>query len=267
MKQVYTLITLTLISLSGFSQGYEYAIVHNTGYNFSIVAIPDFDDTYTDMSDIGFVLMLPAGNADITNISQFYGRSWIQTEVTAEQLTNYPPGSLGDGSRDAVLMVLPPGQTIMAHTSGNPFTVLTFDISNSPTAGVLEFLLNTDPIAIGLDGAFDSFFNSNIDATTTQDYFAGIASGMGSYDFATLGVQEPQLSNVQFSIYPNPASNVINIKTDLEFTKVELYDILGKRVLETGATNQLNISSFKSGVYFVKLHSTKGTLTKKVVIE
>ncbi|MEO6349011.1 MAG: T9SS type A sorting domain-containing protein [Aquaticitalea sp.] len=58
-----------------------------------------------------------------------------------------------------------------------------------------------------------------------------------------------------------------NIQTDLQFTKVELYDVLGKRVMDTVATNQLNIERFKSGIYFVKIHTVNGTVTKKLVIE
>lgn len=265
MKQLYSFIAIALITFSGFSQGYEFAIVHNQNSNFSVVAIPDYNVTNSDMSDVGFTLMVPEGDSMITNMTLFYGRPWTATHVTAQMFSELV--FIDSGGRDAFAMNLPPGQTIISHSAGNPIVLITFDVSNPPATGLLEILLNTDSIAIDLDGALDCFFNSNINGTYTQDYFSGIASGMGSYDFATLGVQEPQLSNVQFSIYPNPASNVINIKTDLEFTKVELYDILGKRVLETGATNQLNISSFKSGVYFVKLHSTKGTLTKKVVIE
>ena len=64
-----------LLTFSGFSQGYQFGIVHNSDYNFSIVAVPDFDATNTDVSDIGFALMLPAGDADIINTVDFNGRA------------------------------------------------------------------------------------------------------------------------------------------------------------------------------------------------
>jgi hypothetical protein len=264
MKTFYTFLAIFLISLTGFSQGYEFAVVYNSGYNFSIVAIPDFTASNTDISDIGFALMLPAGNADVTNTSQFNGRSWTTNQVDAATLTGI---GLGDGSRDAFVMNLPPGQTIFSHTSGTPFVLLSFDVSNMPTSGLLEILPNTDPIATGLGGAVDSFYNSNIDATTTQNYFTGLAVGMGSFDFAILGVQQPELSDTQLSIYPNPATEVININTDLELMKVELFDILGKRVFDAGSTNQLKVDQLKSGMYFLKIHTTNGKITKKVIIE
>ncbi len=74
MKQFYTLFFALLMTYPCFSQGYEFGIVSNSDYNFSIVAIPDFDGTNTDISDIGFALMLPTGNTDIINIEQFNGR-------------------------------------------------------------------------------------------------------------------------------------------------------------------------------------------------
>ena len=49
----------------------SFGIVNTSGYNFKIVAIPDFDSTgNTDVSNIGFTLMLPAGAADAMNIIQ-----------------------------------------------------------------------------------------------------------------------------------------------------------------------------------------------------
>jgi hypothetical protein len=53
----------------------------------------------------------------------------------------------------------------------------------------------------------------------------------------------------------------------MQLTKVELFDILGKRVLITGASKQLKIEHLKVGVYFLKIHSGTHTLTKKIIIE
>lgn len=115
------LIIVFLMGILCHSQSYEFGIQHNGGYNFSIVATPNFDATNTDISDIGFALMLPAGDANITNVSDFNGRPWGTTEITATQLTG---AGLGDGTRDSFAMNLPPGQTLLSHTSGTPFTLL-----------------------------------------------------------------------------------------------------------------------------------------------
>ncbi|MFT5243781.1 MAG: hypothetical protein ACI8QQ_001714, partial [Psychroserpens sp.] len=47
--------------------------------------------------------------------------------------------------------------------------------------------------------------------------------------------------------------------------KVELYSILGKKVLEVNRNNSIDISAFNSGIYFVKIHSGNRTISKKII--
>lgn len=72
---------------------------------------------------------------------------------------------------------------------------------------------------------------------------------------------------VAFGIYPNPASEVINVSTNLQLTHIELYNMLGKRVLNTTNTKQLRVNHLNTGMYFLKAHSATGTLTKKIMLE
>ncbi|MDG5491225.1 T9SS type A sorting domain-containing protein [Psychroserpens sp. SPM9] len=263
MKQFYLLFVVIFSAFSVNSQNYEFGIVHNQDYTFSVVAVPDFDATDTDISDIGFALMLPAGNADIENVSPFNSRVWSATEVTAEQLTTF---GLGDGTRDGFVMNLPPGQTILSHVSGEPFVLVTFDVSNTPTTGSLELLTNSDPIAIGLGGAVDSFYNSNIDGTTTQDYFGGFITGMESIMFDTLSTLEVIIDD-SVSVYPNPASDIIYIKTLNTIESLQLFDILGKRVVNSKNENEIKVSDYQSGVYVLKVKTNKGQVIKRIVID
>ena len=264
MKTFYILFFAFLFTISGFSQGYEFGIVHNSDYNFSIVAVPDFDGTNTDISDIGFALMLPTGDADIINISQFNSRNWSATQVTASQLTDF---GLGDGTRDAFVMNLPPGQTILSHTTNTPFVLVTFDVSNMPTSGLLEFLTNTDPIALGLGNAADSFYNSNIDETTTQNYFNGLVFGQENFMLETLSLDDIELENYTISVFPNPTIKMLNVSTNLEVIQLMLYDILGKQVLSTKNTNSITVDHLSAGNYIIKIETNRGYITKKVIVE
>ncbi|WP_040280937.1 T9SS type A sorting domain-containing protein [Psychroserpens damuponensis] len=264
MKHFYTFIFTILFSITGFSQGYQFGIVHNADYNFSIVAVPDFDATNTDISDIGFALMMPAGDADIINISEFNGRLWTPNQVTAAQLSSF---NLGDGTRDAFVMNMPPGQTILSHTANTPFILMTFDVTNMPTTGVMEILTNTDPIAMGLAGAVDSFYNSNIDQTTTQDYFNGLVSGQEDFMFSTLSLENIELDNYSLSVYPNPSIEMLNVSTNLNVIKMELYDILGKQVLTVNDTKTMTVNHINAGNYILKIETNKGFMTKKVIVE
>ena len=76
------------------------------------------------------------------------------------------------------------------------------------------------------------------------------------------------------SVYPNPTNNVLNISADLASignANVEIYDISGKQVYKNSElfynTNaaSVDISSFQTGVYMLKLTTPKLTQTIKVV--
>ncbi|MBO6880934.1 T9SS type A sorting domain-containing protein [Winogradskyella sp.] len=264
MRQLYTFFLALLLTFCGYAQQYDFGIVHNGGYNFSVVATPDFDATDTDVSDIGFALMLPAGDADVTNLTQFNGRAWTATQVTETQFTT---AGIDSNGRDGFAMNLPPGQTILSHTTGTPFVLVSFDISNMPSSGQLEILLNTDPIAMMLGGALDSFYNANIDSTSTQNYFGEISPGQGSFNFSTLGIDDVVEQGLSVSVYPNPASEFITVEASFHIDDIELFDITGKQVLKTVQTNAIKVSHLPNGIYLLKIVTNKGSLTKKLVIK
>ncbi|NGX83735.1 T9SS type A sorting domain-containing protein [Aequorivita sp. KMM 9714] len=80
-----------------------------------------------------------------------------------------------------------------------------------------------------------------------------------------LGTIENLLSQV--SIYPNPASSIINLKTpsDVEVESIVLFDTLGKRVNVNFNNGVINVSSIASGVYLLKVETSAGTITQKIV--
>ena len=266
MKKLYFPILFFLTALMGYGQSYDFGIVHVSGYDFKVVAIPDFDSSGdTDISDVGFTLMLPAGNADITNVvGQLSGRPWATSEFDATFLTG---AGLGDGTRDAWVFNLPPGQTLLAHTSGVQFDLVTFTVSNSPGSGVISLLANSDPIATGAGGVLNSFYNSNIDNTTTQDYFSAIDGGLASFDFSTLSISDPEL-NAALKIYPNPASDFIRIQSTIRINTVKLYNMIGKEVLESANFEYINVRNLAAGLYFVEVTDNNDRkATRKIVIE
>jgi hypothetical protein len=71
-----------------------------------------------------------------------------------------------------------------------------------------------------------------------------------------------------FSIYPNPTHNTINIFTTANLTKnVQIFDLVGKQVVNEMVTgNSLNFN-LKSGIYVVKVEEAGKVATQKLVIE
>ena len=80
--------------------------------------------------------------------------------------------------------------------------------------------------------------------------------------FDTRIISFSDLIDVELSIFPNPATNYIDvfIGGDLDsFTYLEIYDVQGRKlkniqVLEN--TLRLNLDKFERGAYLLKLNST-----------
>jgi len=92
----------------------------------------------------------------------------------------------------------------------------------------------------------------------------------------TLGVNDNVLNEKEFSIHPNPTKlDYFNIKNNTQQTlsQVSIYDLTGKKVLNTSINNseldnRINLSGINSGVYLVKISNTAGnSLVKKLVIQ
>ena len=93
----------------------------------------------------------------------------------------------------------------------------------------------------------------------------------GSWEEATgqpaLSVSDNVLGS-KFKVYPNPVNDVITIASkNIDVTSVSLYSVLGKQVLSglELKNNSLNISELAKGVYFLKINSNQGTVTKRII--
>ena len=84
-------------------------------------------------------------------------------------------------------------------------------------------------------------------------------------DAATAGVNDSQLTKT-ISIYPNPVKNQLFINSQETIQSVEVFNLLGKRVLSTTHVNgSLDVSSLSKSVYILKLTSNNGVSTKRFV--
>jgi hypothetical protein len=90
------------------------------------------------------------------------------------------------------------------------------------------------------------------------------------YD-ASLSVEDFEFSDLL--MYPNPTKDQVTLKWDKpEDVSIRVYDTQGKIVIYGKKVNLMNefridLSSFNPGIYFVKLNSAKGEITKKLIIK
>ncbi len=93
------------------------------------------------------------------------------------------------------------------------------------------------------------------------------AHAQESKSTATSKTQEPIIEGL--TIYPNPTSGgkiYISSKLSLD-KKVEIFNVLGKKVLETVITSkEVNVSQLTAGVYIIKIKEGEATATRKLII-
>jgi len=89
----------------------------------------------------------------------------------------------------------------------------------------------------------------------------------GNVTSSTLGVEDEDMLDQKISIYPNPASTYINIKSQTPITSVEIFDAIGRKVITKNETTKLRVDLLTSGVYVLKVISENEIFTKRIIIK
>jgi len=124
-----------------------------------------------------------------------------------------------------------------------------------------------------------------IDAETLEYHDEGLASGEYTYQVGavyehcealsetvvvviTLGVCD--LQKDAYRIFPNPTDNDVNIVGNIIPTSVRIYNITGQLMYETTtcSTNmRLSVTTMPAGIYFIKIDSSNGSTTQKLIVK
>jgi hypothetical protein len=76
-----------------------------------------------------------------------------------------------------------------------------------------------------------------------------------------VGLQEPSI--VSYVIYPNPATDLIQVSSTEKIEQLEVLDLNGMRVLSSSIP-QINIQSLPIGIYLVRFNMNGVTMTKRI---
>jgi hypothetical protein len=268
MKHLYLLIAI-LITTAISAQNYDYSLqftgTAGTGnYQFALIATPDFEQVDGVTADMGAAIYIPSGYT-LGNFA--IGNSNLQPFEWANSNENSYDGDVTD------LIQLLRSDFVgnnFTHAANDPIELVFFEIisdsgnGNNPTTGQIILAENNDSNVT--TNFYESYLNINIGAGT-QDYFGVHTPGSNFINFETLSVTENVLETTEIFVYPNPTSEFINITSTKTIDKTELYDLLGKRVLQTAQTNQIKINHLPNGVYLLKVFADGKSITKKVVIK
>lgn len=167
---------------------------------------------------------------------------------------------------NAINVTIGPGVTSLQfedHSGGGTPVVW----AANQTLNIINFadnVLNFGGVATGLTE--EQLAKITVDVDTTGKELTLTSSG----DLVlapTLSAKVP-FSNVNFSIYPNPVDNILNIESEEQIAVIQITDVLGKTITtQKGKLKSVNTANFAKGIYILKVFAKNGASTAKKFIK
>ncbi|MET2986439.1 spondin domain-containing protein [Aureibaculum conchae] len=122
-------------------------------------------------------------------------------------------------------------------------------------------------------GSDNSDTNPAVDMFSLQNTAPFSSQIVGTFKFTfqkVLSVNDNELQRA-VSVYPNPSNDNLFIKNNgtQNLEKAEIFSVSGQKVKafnQISNNNNLNITSLKRGMYFLRLQSDKGSTVKKIIV-
>ena len=153
------------------------------------------------------------------------------------------------------------GNTYCKNTSGansvSPAVPHT-DTANWAIVNATGAIADGNPATNGaiVGGALDLTNSVYVDSIVFDNI---VPSALGTADFG--------YANNTISLYPNPAQGVLNISSSNSITKIEVYDLLGKKVVSNDNASNVNVADLGKGAYIVKVMQENGSVVAKRFIK
>ena len=108
--------------------------------------------------------------------------------------------------------------------------------------------------------------NDNANAGSTNGNFT--INYIEFYYAETAGLADSNLSDENsIHLFPNPVKDILSIKSPSILKKLEVFNVLGQKVMGRENTNSLNVTKLNSGAYILKTINENGTVSTKKFIK
>lgn len=159
------------------------------------------------------------------------------------------------------LQIMSSSHPVEAKVRGNiaEFIFKNINLDSGGHGNILLKLKTRSNLAVGttVSNKADIFF----------DYNHPIITNFANTTFQALSVPENNL-NQAIKIYPNPTDNVVNIKADSTIRSIQVYDVQGRILISKILSEEnasVDLSSYSSGIYYLKINSDNGAKTEKLI--
>ena len=229
-------------------------------YNNGFTRTPSFSEI--------FILTPPTtapGVYDYTSNTAYGPATTDYTYTNPDDPTNFFSRILSSAQ------MLPNGNILICDgDSGYFFEIDTNDnivweyINPTGTSGIMA--QGDDPEAVPNTVFRATKYSLDHPAFTGRDLTPGNPIELNSENNAPCDVLSTEEFSIQdVAIYPNPASDIININSSRSINRIEVYNSLGALILQVNDTHKINVSNFDSGIYFLRISSNTRSITKKII--
>lgn len=104
------------------------------------------------------------------------------------------------------------------------------------------------------------FFRARNGDATTKIYIDNIDSSVLDGDGETIGIDDIK-NDLDIVFFPNPVKDILNIST--EVAHIELYNIMGQKIVALSNVNSIDVSNLEGGSYIARVTSSEGVITTK----
>jgi hypothetical protein len=176
----------------------------------------------------------------------------------------------------------------------NEQVTLTFYTKISSTSGVnhrLKVEVNSTPSTTGSTQLGSDFVISSTTYSQKTVNFTAPSTGTYFFNFRnvtpisgtptslridkidiTSVLSNPLLDENAFIIYPNPSEDMVSILNQFNYVieTIEIFDLKGRKIKVIKDLDQsptIDLSEINKGIYFIKIVSKEGSLTKKLILK
>jgi len=85
-----------------------------------------------------------------------------------------------------------------------------------------------------------------------------------------VGIETYTVNNIQTTVYPNPASDMVTIESNKNINSIQLFNNMGQIVYSSvvnGEKTTVNTANFGKGIYFLKVNTDAGTKNIKIAVQ
>ena len=154
----------------------------------------------------------------------------------------------------------------------NPLTndMVSVEITCATDGATIYYTLDgTTPTSTTSTMVYDNpFVHADEEFTIKAMGYRGdmMTSPIVTYHYIPVGINEHEIN---VSVYPNPTTGQFKVQnSEFRIQSVEVYDVYGKLISNMEVNDNdvtIDISNYNNGVYFTRIRTENGTVTKKVV--